>query len=78
MMVPLNLELAYRGVQVLLGWSLLIQSLEFWAMQKHLHEFGEKGVWRWSLQEQEMPSRAIWFLSGAHPGGCWCFCWRAP
>ena len=63
MMVPLNLELAYRGVQVLLGWSLLIQSLEFWAMQKHLHEFGEKGVWRWSLQEQEMPSRAIWFLS---------------
>jgi len=44
MIAPLSLELAYRAVQVLLGWSLLIQSMEFLRMQTKLHEFSEEGV----------------------------------
>ena len=63
MIAPLSLEWAYRGVQVLLGWSLLIQSIEFLGMQSKLHEFSEEGVWRWSLQVKEMPTRATGVLS---------------
>jgi hypothetical protein len=63
MMVSLSLESAMRGVQLLLGWSVLIQSVEYLRMQSALQAFGEQGVWRWSLQEREMPTRAPWFLS---------------
>jgi hypothetical protein len=64
MISVLSLEMAYRTLQALLGWSLLIQSVEYLAMQTKLHEFSEMGVWKWSLQLKEMPMRAPWVLSG--------------
>jgi hypothetical protein len=63
MIAPLGLDWAYHGVQILLGWSLLIQSVEYLALSQQPQAFSDTGLWRWSLQAREMPMKANWALS---------------
>lgn len=48
----MSANLALRCIEMLLGWSTLLQTLEFLKMH---HSFNSGGVWDWSLLKQEMP-----------------------
>ena len=51
----MELNDAVRAFQWLLGWSLLLQTLEFWRLQ------GMDRVGSWAIQRQEIPPRPGWF-----------------
>jgi len=48
----MSADLALRLIECLLGWSILLQTFEYF---KLVHSFEAKSVWDWSLLRQEMP-----------------------
>ena len=56
MTMAVTLEQAVRGFELLLGWSLLLQSLEQLRVQA-LDRVGD-----WSIQRAEVPPRPRWVL----------------
>jgi hypothetical protein len=49
----MSADLALRLIQCLLGWSILLQTLEYFKIR---HSFDNQSVWGWSLLRKEMPS----------------------
>ncbi len=54
----MDLHLAARSFEVLLGLSLLIQSWEYWRVQ------ALDAVGSWAVQRTEVPARPAWVLAG--------------
>jgi len=53
----MELSLAVRAFEILLGWSLVLQSLEYLHIQRQDH------LSDWSLQRSEIPLRPRWVLA---------------
>ena len=51
--------LCFRGVEILLGWSLALQTVEFLRLQK---DTSESGLWAWSIQRFDIPQTWIRYL----------------
>jgi hypothetical protein len=56
MLIEHTAWLAFRGVEVLLAWSLGVQTIEFLRMS---HALVPPGVWVWSVQQRDIPQLSM-------------------